>query len=573
MLVLCNSERMWLQRFEKVIQTEKSYLKEKFNYDPAIEIVRCVTQSGEVTICCHGYGSNKSIAHSIRRYAPITGYLVSFNFPDYDCHQRKCCASDLTFGSINEVLPLLYIIKRLVDSGLKKISVYGFSAGGGAIINMLRSLNSKQWNSDLKRLGIGEPEKEKMIRALERGVVLLDCPLKSIQEIIDFRGHSQELQIISDQFKKNNTQPIDSVLKLLDMKLHIVLHFQDNDEVLSNRDDDLFIQRLKHANKRGIISEAMHAAYSKKYPDQTFDVQYDQRADDVLVRVQKEVVPSTVEDDNQISLRKARAIDNALLVGDSVWVPFDGKIGRIEVLKAKQLIAGRIAQIEASVVYDEFKEKEGSIVYGVIHKCERNGVVVKIGDHLAFLPKSLTIPGSRCIVGYSIRALLKEVLPEPRNDNQLILDRASAEFVEGLFAAEIPEVFEKLVEIKKAVRASGYKTKIALVSNDSNIDPVGTCVGVGGARIKPILKELGGEKIDIIAWIDDPEIFVRAALKPAKIDKVEIEGDSVANVWLDKDQRSLAIGRSGKNISLASQLTGFDINLVQQEGDDSPEAV
>ena len=337
---------------------------------------------------------------------------------------------------------------------------------------------------------------------------------------------------------------------------------------LSGVIEELVEERGLDRNKLGeIISDAMHAAYVKKYPDQTFDVQYDQRADDVLVRVQKEVVSSSTDNANQISLRKARSIDNALLVGDDVWVPFDGKIGRIEVLKAKQLIASRIAQIEAMVVYDEFKEKEGSVVYGVIHKCERNGVVVKVGDHLAFLPKSLTIPGSGCIVGYSIRAVLKEVLPEPRNDNQLILDRASAGFVEALFAAEIPEVFEKLVEVKKVVRAPGYKTKVALVSNDPNIDPVGTCVGVGGARIKPILKELGGEKIDIIAWIDDPEVLVRNALKPAKINKVEVESGSVANVWLDKDQRSLAIGRSGKNISLASQLTGFDINLMQSDDD------
>jgi len=337
---------------------------------------------------------------------------------------------------------------------------------------------------------------------------------------------------------------------------------------LSGVIDELVEERGLDREKLGeIISEAMYVAYTKKYSNQTFDVQYDQQSYDILVRVQKDVVSSVENDDSEISLRKARSIDNALLIGDTVWVPFEGGIGRIEVLRAKQLIASRIAQIEAAAVYEEFKEKEGSIVYGVIHKCERSGIVVKIGDHLAFLPKSLTIPGSKCIVGYSVRALLKEVLSEPRNDNQLILDRSSAELVEGLFEAEIPEVFEKLVEIKKIVRAPGYKTKIAIVSNDPNIDPVGTCVGVGGARIKPILKELGGEKIDIIAWNDDLEILVRSALKPAKINKVELEGDSVANVWLDDDQRSLAIGRSGKNISLASKLIGVDINLVQLDSD------
>ena len=169
-------------------------------------------------------------------------------------------------------------------------------------------------------------------------------------------------------------------------------------------------------------------------------------------------------------------------------------------------------------------------------------------------------------MGFSVRALLKEVLPEPRGDNQLILDRSSEVFLQRLFELEVPEVFDRIVEIKKVVRTAGYKSKVVVVSGDRHIDPVGTCVGVGGSRIKPILKELSGEKIDVIAWSDSPEEMVRNALKPAKVDRVLIDDESgEATVWVAEDQRSLAIGRMGQNITLASRLVGCNINLARDE--------
>ena len=201
-----------------------------------------------------------------------------------------------------------------------------------------------------------------------------------------------------------------------------------------------------------------------------------------------------------------------------------------------------------------------------MHKTERNGISVKFGDVYAFLPYSLSIPGERFAVGYTVRALLKEVLVEPRGDYQLILDRASPEFLEALFALEIPEVFEKLVEIKKIVRSAGYKSKVAVFSHDKNIDPVGTCVGVGGSRIKPILKEISGETIDVFLWSDNLPLFVKNSLKPAIIDRVELSSDNTtARVWLNEDQRPLAIGKGGQNIALASQITGVSIQLVRED--------
>ena len=318
-----------------------------------------------------------------------------------------------------------------------------------------------------------------------------------------------------------------------------------------------------------IVCEGMLAAFQKRYPDVVFNVRFDKKTGELVTEVEKEIVVQVENEDTQISLRKARVTHKDVEVGDRVWFVFDKAIGRIEIMRAKQVIAQKIKEIEASGVYNEFKSREGSILQGVIHKVEQNGVLVKIQDYLAFLPRSLSVSGEKYSAGYPIRALLKEVLEQPRNENQLILDRASGAFVEKLFALEIPEVFEKLVNIEKIVRIAGYKTKVAVSSNDSNIDPVGTCVGVGGVRIKPILKELGIEKVDIIAWTENQEVLVKNALKPAEINRVELSvNEKVVRVWLDDDQRSLAIGKMGQNITLASQLVGVQIELVQTQTED-----
>ncbi len=315
----------------------------------------------------------------------------------------------------------------------------------------------------------------------------------------------------------------------------------------------------------GIVCEGMLAAYSKKYPELPIQVNYDKKTDEIAISIEKEVVSSVEDDDLQITLRKAKSFDKKAETGDKVLVPFEGLIGRIEILRAKQVIANSIRRIESAAIYEEFKDREGTIVLGTVHKVERSGAVVKLQETLAFLPKSLMVPGEKVIAGYPIRALLKEVLPEPRNDNQLILDRSSDKFLQKLFELEIPEIFEKVVEIKKIVRIPGYKSKVAVVSHDKNIDPVGTCVGIGGARIKPILKELSGEKIDVIQWSDNKEILVKDALKPAEVSRVQMVDDQICNVWVNEDQRSLAIGKMGQNITLASMLTQMNIHLMPSE--------
>lgn len=316
-----------------------------------------------------------------------------------------------------------------------------------------------------------------------------------------------------------------------------------------------------------IISEGLLAAYKKRYPDLPIKITHNKKTDEIDITVEKNVVTTVQDEDAEISLRKAKAFNENIETGQTIEVPFQGFIGRIEILKAKQIIAQKIRSIETLMTYQEFKPKEGTIVHGMIHKCERNGIVVKLQDTLALLPKTLTIPGDKCVVGYPIRALLKEVLAEPRNENQLILDRVSPEFLKQLFELEVPEIFEKLVEVKKVVRLAGYKSKVLVVSHDKNIDPVGTCVGVGGSRIRPVLRELGTEKIDIISANPSRtfEDLIKDALKPAEVNRVELVDNKNANVWVDEDQRSVAIGKNGQNIVLASQLTGVNINLIKNE--------
>lgn len=313
-----------------------------------------------------------------------------------------------------------------------------------------------------------------------------------------------------------------------------------------------------------IVCEGMLAAYQKKYPTAQLQVHLEKKTGELVVEVQKTVVTSVQNDESEISVRKAAALGKNVKAGDSVWVSFEGPIGRIEILKAKQVVAQKIRSIEALAVYNQYKDRQGEILQGVVHKVERGGTVVKIQDNLAFLPHSLSVPGEKLIVGHPVRALLKEVLEVPRSENQLVLDRGSVDFVKKLFELEIPEVYEGLVEIRDIVRTPGYKTKIIVSSRDSNVDPVGTCVGVGGVRIKPILKELNNEKIDILSYTEKLEDLVAAALKPAEVNRVELSDDSSsARVWLDEDQRSLAIGKMGQNIQLASRLSGVNIELVQ----------
>ncbi|MBP6869304.1 transcription termination factor NusA [Candidatus Babeliales bacterium] len=327
---------------------------------------------------------------------------------------------------------------------------------------------------------------------------------------------------------------------------------------------------LKKSDLNEIIKEGILAAYLKKYPEAILRIDFD-RAGTVNVEIEKIIVSEPEDELTQISIRKARFIKKGAQLDETLWMPFDGTIGRVEILKAKQVIASRIRDVEAINVYNEFIDKQGTIIHGTVHKCENSGTTIMLRDTMAFLPRSLSIPGERLVAGRPVKALLKDVFSDYRTGGQLILDRSSGDFLIKLLELEIPEIYDKLIEIKGVARKAGYKSKIIVASHDVNIDPVGTCVGVGGGRIKPILKELCNEKIDVISWVNSKEELVKNALRPAEVNKVEIV-DKEATVWLSEDQRAFAIGKMGQNISLAAELLDVNIHLMSSGGSSKEES-
>ena len=219
-----------------------------FNYD--LMVTKNPGPGEKTMICLHGSGGNYKIAETLRSIEQIKSTLISFNFPDHDIAFRSPEA--VTFGTIDELLPALYVIKQsVIDDGLDAIDLYGFSAGGGAAVNLIGVLNTSEYDENLKQIGIGPEEKQQMLKAIQNGVLILDTPLKSIQEIIDFRGTTPHLEYVADKYKKNGFIPLDSLSKLSGLSLNILIHFQQPDEILFNRDDQLYIDRLKEVNKLG----------------------------------------------------------------------------------------------------------------------------------------------------------------------------------------------------------------------------------------------------------------------------------------------------------------------------------
>lgn len=316
-----------------------------------------------------------------------------------------------------------------------------------------------------------------------------------------------------------------------------------------------------------VICRGILGAYEKKFEDLEIAVDFNKKTNKVEVFAKKEVMSKVTDTDLEVTLKQARVIDANAEIGSIVKVPIPDSVGRVDIVAAKQVIASGIRALEEESVFKEFCDKQGTLITGTIHKRERAGFAINLGEVIGFMPNSCSIPEENLKIGFSVRAYLKEVLESSRGGYQLILDRASPEFLKKLLESEIPEVFEGVVEVKKIVRSAGYKSKVAVSCPGREVDPVGTCVGVGGSRIKPILRELGGfEKIDLITWSENLEELVRESLKPAQVDKVSIDAQNeAATVWLAEDQRSVAIGRMGQNIALASRLTGLQINLYKPE--------
>ncbi len=295
------------------------------------------------------------------------------------------------------------------------------------------------------------------------------------------------------------------------------------------------------------------------------EIDIDEVSGEFDIIVLRRVVEEVEDPATEISLEEARWDDETYEVGDVMEIPVDfAEFGRNAVMAVKQRIVQRVRENERDRIRDEFADEVGELLSGEVQQTERGKLVVLLNrsrDADSIIPWKEQNPRERFRQGDPIRAVLKKVEETPKGP-RLILSRAAPEFVAALFRLEVPEIYQGIVEIREIAREVGGRTKIAVYSNDESIDPVGACVGLKGSRVQAVVSELGGERIDIVPWHPDTEVFARRALAPARVAKVLSDMErQVITAIVDEDQLSLAIGRNGQNVRLASQLIGWQIDL------------
>lgn len=334
------------------------------------------------------------------------------------------------------------------------------------------------------------------------------------------------------------------------------------------------LEREKGISKEVIIAslcDAMVTAY-KKYLKQkdvpNAEAILDEQSGEIGVFRTKLVVENVIDPDLEISLEDAKEIDDEVELEDEVKIEVTPEnFGRIAAQSAKQVITQRIREAERKLVLDEFLEKKGTLTTGIIQRVENRNVIVNIGKTDAIMPQKEQIPGEYYKPGNRIRVFVLNVKETSRLP-QVIVSHAHAEIVRELFELEVPEIEDGIVEIKAIAREAGYRTKIAVASNDAEVDSVGACIGPRGSRIQTIIGELRNEKIDIVRYSDNPVEYIVNALSPARIVSVDILADDEyskeAFVIVPDDQLSLAIGRDGQNVRLAHKLTGWKIDIKSE---------
>ncbi|MBF0160920.1 MAG: transcription termination/antitermination protein NusA [Magnetococcales bacterium] len=330
--------------------------------------------------------------------------------------------------------------------------------------------------------------------------------------------------------------------------------------------------------KREVVIEAMETAIQtasrKKYgAHKNIQVKFEYKTGGFVIDQLREVVASDEDEiyegeDTHILLDAALRLNPAAKVGDLIAERLPPiEFGRIAAQTAKQVIVQKVREAERNSVYMEYFDRQGQLINGLVKRVERNNVHVDLGRAAAFLPHEQQLPREHYRPGDRIRAYIYEVRDSPRGP-QVILSRTDPRMVPRLFEMEVPEIYDGIVEIKAVARDPGFRSKIAVYSNDSHVDPVGACVGVRGSRVQGVVTELQGERIDIIEWSSDPAVFVCNALAPAEVAKVVVdEEDKAIKVIVGTDQLSLAIGRRGQNVRLASELTGWRIDIVTEQAD------
>lgn len=324
-----------------------------------------------------------------------------------------------------------------------------------------------------------------------------------------------------------------------------------------------------------IVEQALAAAYRRDYGEREQEVRVTMNLNngEVIAYVSKEVVEEVEDDKYQINLAAAQVIQKNVAIGDTVEItsPVED-FGRVAAQTAKQVILQRLREAEREIVLNEYEDKIGSIVNGVVNRVEGRMVRVELGRAQGIMPASEQIQGERYYTGQRLKFYLKEVEKGFRGP-QLIVSRGTKEFVEHLFRNEVPEMESGAVEIKLIAREAGVRSKIAVASNVQGVDPVGTFVGGHGTRINAVRDEIGSqEMIDIIVWDADPSTFISSAMKPANVTRVVIDqAAQKAQVIVADDQLSIAIGKGGQNVRLASKLTGYELDVEAAETAQKPE--
>ncbi len=330
-------------------------------------------------------------------------------------------------------------------------------------------------------------------------------------------------------------------------------------------DRDMVIEAMK---------DAVKAAARKQFKaqDKTGDsIQVEWNNDEGIIEisVQKEVVEEVENPSAELSLVEAQELaGDEVELGDMLLMPLpQEEMGRIAAQTAKQILVQKVREAIREKVYDEYVDRKGELINGSVKRFERGDMIIDLGNNLeAILPRKEQSRGEMWNQGERVRVVITDVSKEQKGQ-QITVSRASSELVKRLFEMEVPEIYDETVVIKSAVREPGDRAKIAVTSNEKDVDPVGACVGMKGSRVQSIIKELRGEKIDIVEWSDEPSVFAANALSPAKVSQVRITNidNREMNVIVGEDQLSLAIGKKGQNVRLATRLVGWNINIVSEE--------
>ena len=312
------------------------------------------------------------------------------------------------------------------------------------------------------------------------------------------------------------------------------------------------------------IEEAVRAAAAKKLgQDYDLEVAFNEEMGEIEIFEFKEVVEEVGDEHVEISLEDAKEMDPDCELGDSLGIKMDmDELGRIAAQSAKQVLMQRLREAEKDIVYDDYKDRRGEIIHGIAQRFDKGGIIVNLGRTEAELTSKEQIPRESYKQGDRVRAYILDVKQFSRGP-QIILSRTHPNFLSALFENEVPEIAEGIVKIVQVAREPGSRAKIAVSSRDSDVDPVGACVGMKGSRVQAVVQELRGEKIDIVTWDPDSAKFICNALAPAEITRVIVdEGNQRMEVVVPDDQLSLAIGKRGQNVRLASKISGWNLDVT-----------